>query len=184
MAGAEELPPPVWESYRTLRASLAGADARGGFPSSILVTGASPAEGKTLTSVNLAITLAQAGVRVVLVDADLRRPTVAAYFRIAVSRNTVGNVLMGRVSPADAIVPAPGYERLGLLLAGHGQGHPDELLQRSRIDTLLKQLSAHADVVVIDSAPLGEVADALAVADAVETVLVCVRLGHTRGKTN
>ena len=83
LTGRERLPGTAWEAYRTLRASLATAGRNGGFPRTILVWSSIPGEGKTLTSVNLAITMALSGVRVVLVDADLRRPMIATAFESA-----------------------------------------------------------------------------------------------------
>lgn len=180
LRGEEPLPGDVREAYRTLRASLATAT-REGFPPTILVTSAIPGEGKTMTSVNLAHALASTGARVILVDADLRRPMIATIFGVAATRTGFANVLAGQTSVADAIVPAPGGRgELQLLLATPEHAHLVDLLHPGRFAEVLAELKLHADVVVIDSAPLTEVADALNIAAEVDAILVAVRLGRSR----
>ena len=112
-----KLPPHVWEAYRTLRASLTGAGPKGGFPRRILVTSAIPGEAKTMTSVNLALTMAATGARVILIDADLRRPMIATVFGAAARSNGFGLLLLGNAPPELALLPAPGAPNLQLLLA-------------------------------------------------------------------
>jgi succinoglycan biosynthesis transport protein ExoP len=177
MRGEAPLPGDVREAYRTLRAGLA---ARGTLPQTILVTSASPGEGKTMTSVNLASTIAAAGVRVVLVDADLRRPMVGTMFNVAASRTGFATVLSGDVPLSDALVPAPGSRDLELLLATPDDAHLVDLLQPEHVERVLAELRLYADVIVIDSAPIAAVADALTLAAEVDAVLVAVRLGRTR----
>lgn len=181
LTGREPLPPAAWEAYRTLRASLATAGKNGGFPRTVLVSSSIPGEGKTLTSVNLAITMALTGVQVVLVDADLRRPMIATAFGVPARSRGFATLLTGDADPQRVLVSAPHQPReLKLLLASPQHAWMVDLLQRDRIERVLERLKQHADVVIIDSPPVGEVADALALADAVETVIVAVRLGHSR----
>ena len=181
LSGREQLPPPAWEAYRTLRASLANAGADGGFPRTVLVSSSIPGEGKTLTSINLAITMALSGVKVVLVDADLRRPMIATAFGIPARARGFATFLAGDADPQRALVSPPHQPReLKLLLASPQQAWMVDLLQRDRIERVLDRLKQIADVVIIDSPPVGEVADALALADVVETVIIAVRLGHSR----
>jgi capsular exopolysaccharide synthesis family protein len=147
----------------------------------VLVSSSIPGEGKTLTSVNLAITMALSGVNVVLVDADLRRPMVATAFGVPARSRGFATLLTGDADPQRVLVSAPHQPReLKLLLASPQHAWMVDLLQRDRIERVLERLKQHADVVIIDSPPVGEVADALALADAVETVIVAVRLGHSR----
>jgi non-specific protein-tyrosine kinase len=176
----EPLPGDVREAYRTLRASIATAGPEGDFPRTILVTSASPAEGKTMTSVNLAITIAQAGSQVILVDGDLRRPMVASVFGLPVRQHGFASLLVGETTPEAALVPAPGHRGLRLLPASPEQAHLVDLLDPRRVESALAELRQLADVIVIDSPPLTEVADALPLAEAAEAVLVAVRLGRTR----
>lgn len=181
LTGREQLPPTAWEAYRTLRASLANAGADGGFPRTVLVSSSIPGEGKTLTSINLAITMALSGVKVVLVDADLRRPMIATAFGIPARTRGFATLLGGEADPQRALVSPPHQPReLKLLLASPQQAWMVDLLQRERIERVLDRLKQNADVVIIDSPPVGEVADALALADVVETVIIAVRLGHSR----
>jgi capsular exopolysaccharide synthesis family protein len=183
LTGREPLPPDLRESYRTLRASLTTSDLgrEERFPQVVLVTSALPGEGKTMTSVNLATTLAQAGMRVLLVDGDLRRPMVATVFGVTSRSNGFADLLAGRVAPEDACVRAPGQgDRLRLLLASPEHGMLVDLLEPSRVQRVLAQLRLFADVVVIDSPPLTEVSDALTLADEADAVVVAVRLGRTR----
>ena len=174
------LPAHVWEAYRTLRASLTGAGPNGGYPRTILVTSAIPGEGKTMTSVNLAITMALTGVKVILIDADLRRPMIATVFGAAARSNGFGLLLLGNALPELALLEAPGTPNLQLLLSNPEHAHLVDLLQRERLDTVLEQLREYADVVIIDSPPLTEVGDALPLADVADMVLVAVRLGRSR----
>ena len=181
LAGREPLPADVREAYRTLRASLANAGPNGGFPQSVLVTSAAPGEGKTMTAVNLATTLAVPGTRVLLVDGDLRRPMVSMFFRVAARRGGLAELLSGRADPEDVLVSAPDYgERLRILPSSPGEAYLVDLLEPRRVEHVLSELRLLADVIIIDSPPLTEVADALTLADAVDAVLVAVRLGVSR----
>lgn len=178
LMGQEPLPPQVWKSYRVLRAVLAHAGKSGGYPKSILVTSGMPGDGKTTTAINLAIALAAADLRVVLVDADVHRPMVASFFNVAANRGGFSPMLAGDAS-ADELVQAPLNPGLKLVLAGRdstGYANPVE----ERLSKLLERLSKIADVVVVDTPPLPEVAEVLDMASAVEVVIVAVRLGRTR----
>lgn len=179
--GRGPLPREAWRAYRTLRAVLANA---GGthdrFPASIVVTSASPGDGKTLTAVNLAIALSSAGLNVTLVDADLPRPMVGTVFNIVGHREGVVHLLNNPEAQRTGAVPAPLHARLELLLASEEQIHELHLFDTQRVKQLLDRLGRESDVVVIDTPPLPEVAEAIAFADAAEAVVVCVRIGHTR----
>jgi capsular exopolysaccharide synthesis family protein len=179
LTGRSVLPSTVWKGYRTLRAVLATAGNDGGFPKSIMVTSASPGDGKTMTAVNLAITLASADLRVILVDGDFHRPMLASIFDVTTRRDGFIRLLVGR-DEKNAIVPAPGHPGLQLVLSNREQAHYLHLLNTERVADALAKLEQQCDVVVIDSPPLPEVAEALEMASAVEAVLISVRLGHTR----
>jgi Mrp family chromosome partitioning ATPase/capsular polysaccharide biosynthesis protein len=179
--GQAPLPREAWKAYRTLRAVLSNASATGErFPSSILVTSAGPGDGKTLTSVNLAIALSSAGLSVTLVDADLPRPMIGTIFNVVGHRDGVVHLLNNPDAERTRSVEAPLHARLKLLLASDEQMHELHLFETNRIKRLLDRLSRECDVVVIDSPPLPEVAEAVALADAAEAVVVCARIGHTR----
>jgi tyrosine-protein kinase len=176
LARRQQLPSHLREAYRTISRTLEHAGAGDGLPRSILITSASSAEGKTSTAIALAEAISQSGLRVILVDADLRKPMITAVFGLPAKRRSLGAVLRGSTPVNDALKQSGGLK----LLLGAPDAAVIDLVTKSQVAGVVKQLTAEADVVVIDSSPLGEVADALAFADAVETVLVCVRLGHTR----
>jgi succinoglycan biosynthesis transport protein ExoP len=124
--------------------------------------------------------MAATGARVILIDADLRRPMIATVFGAAARSNGFGLLLLGNAPPELALLPAPGTPNLQLLLANPEHAHLVDLLQRNRLEAVLAQLQEYADVIIIDSPPLTEVADALPLADVVDTILVSVRLGRSR----
>ena len=177
--GKSQLPGPAWKGYRTLRAVLATAGPNGTFPRTILVTSASPGDGKTMTAVNLAITLAASDMRVILVDADLHRPMVGTILHVATRGDGFTDVLSGRIPIEAALTHAPSHPHLSLLLSRREHVSHVRLFDASRVHGLLQRLSDKGDVIVIDSPPLPEVAEALELAAAVDAVLLAVRLGHT-----
>ena len=180
LAGERQLPSSAWKGYRTLRASLTTAGPDGTFPRSILITSASPSDGKTMTAVNLAITLAAADMRVVLVDADLHRPMIASIFNTAAPPGGFAAILANRAPFESTIIHAPAHPRLRLLLSRREAVAPVRLFDGPRVRRIVNELQHDADVVIFDSPPLTEVAEALELAAAVEAVIVAVRLGNTR----
>jgi len=177
LGGQGTLPADLWEAYRILRANL-GGEGTTAAPRSILVTSAIQAEGKTMTSVNLAIVLAAAGHRVVLVDGDLRRPMVARVFEF---HHPLGftDLLSGRASVDEVLAdPRKFGDRLRLVLPGSER--PPDLLEAARIRPVIAALENAADVVIIDSPPLTEFADAISLASAVDAVIIAVRFGRSR----
>jgi tyrosine-protein kinase len=179
--GRGPLPREAWKAYRTLRAVLANAGGNGDrFPASIVVTSSGSGDGKTLTAVNLAIALSSAGLNVTLVDADLPRPMIGTIFNIVGHRDGVVHLLNNPDAPRSGTVPAPLHARLDLLLASEEQMHELHLFETQRVKELLRRLGRESDVVVIDTPPLPEVAEAVAFADAAEAVVLCARIGHTR----
>ena len=175
-----ELSPATLESYRTLRTMLAASRASGREGRSILITGPSPSEGKTTTAINLAFSLARSGQRVIVIEADFRRPTIAEALNLR-AKVGIGRVLLGSVPLDDALVTAhPFGEQLRVLPAGRGDDLLVELLSLPAADALLEQAEQLADYVVIDSPPLTEVIDALSLAQQVDDVVIVVRIGNSR----
>lgn len=152
------------ESFRRLRTNLQFLEL-GPAARTYVMTSALPGEGKTTTSINLAITLADAGQRVVLLDADLRRPSVARYMGI---EGSVGltTVLIGKVGVEDAVQPW-GNGNLDVIAAGQVPPNPSELLGAAPMADLLDRLRAEYDAIVIDTPPLLPVTDAAILARAV-----------------
>jgi Mrp family chromosome partitioning ATPase/capsular polysaccharide biosynthesis protein len=180
LSGQKRLPDATWKSYRTLRAVLATQGIDGHFPSSILVTSSSSGDGKTMTAANLAITLAASDLNVILVDADLYRPMVSTMFNRPSRGRDVVEALERPETAMMALVDSPAHPRLSLLLANRRSDVPLHLLDGQRFAALLRELGRMADVVVIDSPPIPEVAETLDLAAVAEVVLLCVRFRHTR----
>jgi len=145
------------EAFRRLRTNLQFLDIADR-PKTIVVTSSLPGEGKSTTAINLAITLADAGSRVALMDADLRRPSIAEYMGL---QGEVGltTVLIGQADLQDAIQPW-GDRNLHVLTSGQIPPNPSELLGSRSMANLLAQLASQYDMVLIDSSPLLPVTDA------------------------
>ena len=162
------------EAYRSVRTNLQFlALDKGG--RSIVVTSSVPGEGKTSTAINLAATLAAAGEKVLLVDADLRRPRVATQLKLegAVGLTTV---LIGDARLGDVVQPY-GRTPLDVLTAGRVPPNPAELLGHARMRALLEDASKLYDTVIIDSPPLLPVTDAAVLAGETAGVVVVVGSG-------
>jgi len=178
----QRLGPPAAEAYRTLRATIAAS--RGGRtgPRSILVTSASQSEGKTTTAINLAASLALAGNRVILIEADLRRPAVGEALGESAELGT-GSVLVEQSALEESLITANAYGKyLRLLLAegsGYASGWMADHLFLPNARQLIDHAKALADYVVIDSPPLSEVIDALPLAQKADEVVVVVRRAKT-----
>jgi capsular exopolysaccharide synthesis family protein len=173
-----ELSRPVQEGYLTLRTMLT-MRTRSTESRAVLVTGSGPAEGKSTTAMGLAAALADRGARVILIEADLRKPTFASSFRLSEFIG-VESVLNGETELSDALVPVPIHDASVQVLAAHTATNRAPYLPFAAVDKLIDDAKAIANFVVVDSAPLAAVIDALPFAQAVDEVLIVARLGQTR----
>ena len=166
------------EAYRSLRTNLQFLQA-GGTAHSIVITSSVPGEGKSTTSANLAIAIAETQTRVLLVEADLRRPKVAELMGL---EGGVGltDVIIGRISLDDAIQPW-GTSGLNVLSAGGIPPNPSELLGSPTMAGIARELEERYDLVLYDAAPLLPVTDAAVLVQHVGTAVVLVGVGtaHT-----
>jgi exopolysaccharide transport family protein len=165
------------ESYRALRTSLLLTSV-GGPPKVILVTSALPEEGKTTTSLNSAIVLAQKGTRVLLIDADLRRPSIHKTLGIG-PRDGLSNVLTGSATLENSILPSAVLPNLFLLPAGTPPPNPAELLASAAMKDVLRQLREQYDHIVIDTPPILSVTDAVVMSTGADRVVLVIRSGQT-----
>jgi tyrosine-protein kinase len=168
----------VAESYRMLRSNLEFA--RVDRPiHTILVTSSLPGEGKTVTAANLAIAFALEGRRVLLVDADLRKPAVHTLFDVP---NTQGLTTMLRSDTVslESVAHTNEQERLKVLTSGPLPPNPAEMLGSQRMLTVLQRLQAGQDVLIIDSPPLRVVTDAAILSAFVDGTLMVIDAGKSR----
>jgi capsular exopolysaccharide synthesis family protein len=167
------------EAYRGLRSSLllSSIDQP---PRVIIITSAFPNEGKTTTAVNCAITLAQRGERVLLVDADLRRGSLGRTFGLESSSFGLSTVLTHPEDNKELPTPVPELPMLHVLPTGPRPPNPAEMLSSNRMVEQLRKWTKEYDRVVIDSAPLLAVSDTQALAVLADTVILVVRAGMTR----
>jgi capsular exopolysaccharide synthesis family protein len=168
----------IAESYRALRTSIL-LSSLGAPPKVILVTSAFPQEGKTITSINSAIVLAQQGRRVLLVDADLRRAGVQLAFGIKPVAG-LSNLLAGGGVGGSVILPSPRLPSLSVLPAGPPPPHPAELLGSPLMQNLLAQWREEFDHVILDSPPALSVTDSVLLSVKVDQVILVIRSGQTK----
>jgi capsular exopolysaccharide synthesis family protein len=165
------------ESYRALRTSLL-LTSLGAPPKTILITSALPQEGKTTTSINTATVLAQKGTRVLLIDADLRRPSIHKMLGIG-PRAGLSNVLTGGTTLQDATVRSTLLPNLFILPAGTPPPNPAELLASSQMMDLLAELREQYDHIVVDTPPTLSVTDAVVLSTRADAVVLVIRSGQT-----
>lgn len=165
------------ESYRALRTSLL-LSSLGSPPKVILITSAMPQEGKTTTSINSAVVLAQKGVNVLLIDADLRRPGIHKALGMG-PRSGLSNVLTGSAKVEQAITVSPLVPSLSILPAGTPPPNPAELLASANMRDLIDQLRDKYDHIVIDTPPTLSVTDAVVLSTRADAVVLVIRSGKT-----
>ncbi len=170
---------PVAETYRRLRMHIEHAAAQRPIHT-LLVTSATEGEGKSTVLANLAIVLAQAGKRVILVDTDLRKPTLHTIFQQPNTRGVTTALQSDGESLASHFVPT-GVANLDLLPSGPLPPNPAEVIGSSRMADLIERLRTHADIVLFDSPALLPVVDPITLARRCDATMLVVRSGRLRG---
>lgn len=170
---------PISEAFRVLRTNIRFSNVDRNIRT-LLVTSPSPTDGKTVTVANLAVAMAQAGLRVAAVDADLRRPRLHKLFDLYPHGGLTASLLEDRL---DGNLQHTQVEGLWLLPAGELPPNPAEILGSQRMQEMLKELADRVDVVLIDSSPVLPVADAAILSPIVDGVLLVVEAGQTRRQT-
>lgn len=165
------------EAFRKLRTNLHFLSVDNP-PRMIVITSSAPGEGKSTTSINIALALAEAEHSVVLVDADMRRPSLHSYLNL-IGQVGFSSVLSGTTSLSEALQETK-FPNLTVLAAGVSPPNPSELLGSQAAKKILSDLREQYDYVVIDTSPLLAVTDAAVIAAESDGVLIMVRFGHTK----
>lgn len=175
----DKTPFPFLESFNTLRTNLSFVTSANN-AKTILVTSALPEEGKTSTSINLAITMAKDGNKVLLIDADLRKPSIQRYLRIRPgSMQGLTAVLSNKVDYRQAIGY---YELLGIdvMLAGVRPPNPAELIALPKMKEMIEELEKDYDYIIVDAPPTGVIADAAILSRVCDGALLVVRQNFSK----
>jgi capsular exopolysaccharide synthesis family protein len=168
---------PVSESYRGLRTNLAYSAVTHPLRR-IVVTSATPEDGKTTISTNLAIILAQGGKRVALVDSDLRKPRIHHALGLT-NRKGLTSVFLKQISLVEALQDV-GVEKLGVIASGVLPPNPAELLGSEQLDVILKELEVDHDMIILDTPPVLSVTDSTVMIPYVDGIILVVKAGQTR----
>ncbi len=169
---------PHAESFRILRTNIEFANINAPVRT-LLVTSSGPAEGKSTLAANLAVVLAQAGRRVVLLDADLRRASQHRFFQKANTRGVTTALLQPRRSVSAHLIET-NVRGLLLMPSGPKPPNPAELLGSKRMKEMLEGLQTHADIIIIDAPPLLALADTHLLSRMCDAAIVIVDVGSTK----
>ena len=167
---------PISEAYRSLRTNLSFYNLDNPIRS-LVVTSPAKAEGKSTTIANLAVTMAQSGRKTILVDCDLRRPSLHTLFDLRSEPGLTNAILDDVAAPP---LQETGVENLWLLASGPKPPNPADLLGSRRIDQLLIKLNEMADLILFDAPPVIAVTDAAVLGAKVDGVLLVINAGKTR----
>jgi polysaccharide biosynthesis transport protein len=174
------VPAQFGEAFRAIRTNVLFSAAKEGMRS-VVITSAGPREGKSLVASNLGISLAQIGERVLLVDADLRKPKAHEIFEID-QEPGLSNLLVGQAKASEVVRKAPAAG-LWVLPAGRIPPNPSELLGSPRFRDFMLSLNGHFDWVIIDSPPVMAVTDASLIAHTASDVLFVISAENTSRQT-
>jgi non-specific protein-tyrosine kinase len=166
------------EAYRTLRTNLTFA-ALDSALETLVVTAAAPGEDKSTVLANLAVTMAQGERRTILVDADLRRPSLHQVFGVANDRGLT-TMIVEESSLDDLPLEDVGVENLWLMPSGPLPPNPADILGSRRMETAIATLKSRADIILLDAPPVVAVTDAAVLGTKVDGVLLVVHAGRTR----
>lgn len=166
----------VQESYKTVRTNIALSLMKDGCKK-IVITSSNPSEGKSTVSMNIAISLAQAFHKVLLLDCDLRRPRDHKAFHVP-SNPGITNIISG-LATIDEAIQKTGYENLYFIPAGIVPPNPSEMLSGVRFEEMLKKLEHDFEYIIIDTPPVNVVSDTLSITPYADGVMYVVRSKYT-----
>jgi tyrosine-protein kinase Etk/Wzc len=168
----------IVEQFRLIRTALKHQAKTPGSLKRILVTSSVKGDGKSFVSVNLAVSMARSGKKVVILEMDLHQPKLSAMLDIP-KCDGITDYLLGKVNENDIILPLPKYPNLSMVPVGYLSEDPSELLASSRLDDLFSYLDSEFDYIVVDTSPLKALTDAFIIAPYCDLVLNVVRHNHT-----
>ena len=167
------------EGIKTLRTNLVFMSSEEKPPKVVLMTSPGPGEGKTLTSMNMAIAFAQSGEKTVLVDSDMRRPRIRK--ALGMDKGVgLSDLITDKATIEEVVRPSGIDEGLDVITCGTVPPNPSELLHRERFKQVVEELRERYDRVIFDSPPLAAVTDALILSHSVDAVMLILRFGQTR----
>ncbi len=167
----------VAEQFRIIRSNLQYITSKSEKPV-ILVTSSFSGEGKSFISTNLAAVMALAGKKTIVLEFDIRKPKIMSGLKLQ-KKTGITNFLLSKSSPDDLPVLVPGFENLFVLPCGPVPPNPAELLLEDKVAELFTYLKKHFDAIIIDTAPVGMVSDAMTLSKFADCTLYIVRQGHT-----
>jgi capsular exopolysaccharide synthesis family protein len=167
----------VAEQFRIIRSNLQYI-LKKSEKATILITSSFSGEGKSYVTTNMGAVLALAGKKTVLLEFDIRKPKLLSGLEIPKGPG-ITNYLVGKGNLADLIKPVPDQENLFILGCGPIPPNPSELLLDTKVDEMFEWLKANFDVILVDTAPVGMVSDAMTLSKYADSTLYLVRQGHT-----
>lgn len=169
---------PVAEQYRTIRTNIQFASSADQRVKTLVVTSSGPSEGKSTTSANLAVVFAKAGQKVLLVDADMREPTVYKTYQL--NNQTGLSTVLSTGAILTESVQTTSVENLSILTSGPKAPNPSELLGSTKMDQVMEEARSRYDMVIFDLPPVVTVTDAQLMASKADGTLLVVRENWTR----
>jgi capsular exopolysaccharide synthesis family protein len=171
----------VAEQFRIIRSNLQYV-LTGSENGVILVTSSFSGEGKSYISTNIGAVVALTGKKTIILELDIRKPKVLSGLKISKQRQGVSNYLVGKAELSELIIPVPNHENLYILPCGPIPPNPSELLLDNKVAEMFKWLRANFDMIVVDTAPVGMVSDAMTLGKFADCTLYLVRQGYTYKK--
>lgn len=168
---------PIAEAYRSLRTNILFSSIDEPVKT-LIVTSCQSGDGKTTTIANLAVAFSQEGKRVLLIDADLRRPTLHTFFMQS-NQSGLTNILSNQMEWQDAVY-STSIENLFFIGSGPTPPNPSEMLGSKKMNRLMEELSAHYDMILFDAPPSLAVTDGLVLASKCDGVIAVISVGVTK----
>jgi len=166
---------PISEAYRTLRTNIQFSDLDHTLKT-IVFTSSMAGEGKTTTTSNVGVVSAKAGKRVLIIDADLRKPSIHKMFK-KVNAKGLSDALISDESPIRFVIPTE-EPNLDLMLSGPIPPNPSEILGSKRMRALMEKLKDAYDLILVDAPPVGIVTDAQILSTFMDGTMLVLRVGH------